>query len=162
MRTSHLIIFRQILLFAIGLGALGIGGAVAVHLSLALKHFEEELEDLRRELDGSKESASDSFEGAENFGEKFSEMVEKISEIGEKSKLLEKKSEKLAEMVAATCQKVKTILKFNFRYHHQVVPGSNLGTKNRFSASHLLGLLSLSHLMYNIQSQPRSFLGMRL
>ena len=114
MRTTHLLVFRQILLFAIGLGALGIGGAVAVHLSLALKHFEEELEDLRRELDGSKESASDSFVGAENFGEnfgeKFSEMVEKISEIVEKSELLEKKSEKLAEMVAATCQKVKTIL----------------------------------------------------
>ena len=127
MTTTHLLIFLQILLFAIGLGALGIGGAVAVHLSLALKHFEEELEDLRRELDGSKESASDSFGGAENFGEKFSEMVEKISEIGEKSELLEKKSEKLAEMVATTCQKVKTILKLHFRSHHQA------GTRVRIS-----------------------------
>jgi hypothetical protein len=42
------LLFYKILLFAIGLGALGIGGAVAIHLSLSLNRFQEELDATRR------------------------------------------------------------------------------------------------------------------
>ena len=99
------------MLFAIGLGALGIGGAVAIHLSLSLKNFETEIEELRKEIENLEESIRKeienleesmltSFEATKSFEEKLEEMEVDI-------KNLETKSEELVMSQNATCQKVK-------------------------------------------------------
>jgi hypothetical protein len=39
------------LLFAVGLGALGIGGAVAIHLTASLNEFQRDIEEIKKELE---------------------------------------------------------------------------------------------------------------
>ena len=87
------------MLFAIGLGAIGIGGAVAIHLSLSLIKFVAEQEETSKALETIRESVLTLVEAGEKFEEKFSEFEKKIE-------MSEKKMEEISVGLVKTCYKV--------------------------------------------------------
>jgi chromosome segregation ATPase len=102
-------------LFAIGLGALGIGGAVAIHLSLSLNNFETKMEALRKEIEHLDESVKKEIENLEESMltalETATSFDEKLGELEVDVKKLEAKSEELAMSQKETCQKVNRFKK---------------------------------------------------